>query len=177
MNRRRDRTTDGRLLPVVVALGLLGMLAYVMHDLTGDVTPGSVVPAAPGHYLTASGREVTLQAYQGQYLWVDHAAAWCGYCEPQTRTLVGLEQRYGDRLAFLTVVTGTDQVMQPPTAATARAWADRFGLDPERVLARFTTDTLPYHVLYSPRGEVLYQGSGLYDTARIIEILRMHHVL
>ena len=159
---------------LAIVLGLLGMVAFVLHDLTSSGPPALAAPPADDRYLTATGQRVSLDDYLGRYLWVDHAAAWCSYCAPQTATIKTLARRYRDRLEFLTVVTGTDAVMQPPTAADAMQWAERFGLDPERVLARFGTDTLPYHVLYSPRGEVLFQGSGLYGADRIAGILETY---
>ena len=64
--------------------------------------------------------------------------------------------------------------MEPPTAETARTWATRFGIDPKRVLAYYSTNTLPYHVLYSPAGDVMFEGSGLYTADRIDQILKQH---
>lgn len=141
-------------------------------DLASAGPPDAGVDASSAPYVTASGRNTSLKAYRSDYLWVDHAAAWCSYCATQTRTIKALERRYGDRLRFVTVMSGTDTVMQPPSVQTARDWAERFGLDPERVLARFGTDTLPYHVLYSPQGEVLFRDSGLYDEDQVISVLR-----
>ena len=147
-------------------------LGSVIHDsLSG--TPADSDPGQPtSSYVTARGRPASLSAFRGDFLWVDHAAAWCSYCAPQTRVIKALERQYGDRVTFVTVVSGTDKVMEPPSADTALAWAQRFGLDPERVLAHFSTDTLPHHVLYSPKGEVLFRDSGLYDRDRIIGVLR-----
>jgi len=161
-----------RAIQTIVSLMVIWTLGSVIRDsLSG--TPGNADPGQPApSYVTASGRPASLSELRGDFLWVDHAAAWCGYCAPQTRTIKALEQRYGDRVVFVTVVTGTDVVMQPPSADTALAWARRFGLDPERELAQFSTDTLPHHVLYSPQGEVLYRDSGLYDQDRIIGVLK-----
>lgn len=161
-----------RLIQTIVSLMVIWTLGSVIRDsLSGP--PANAEPVQPASsYVTASGRPTSLSDFRGDFLWVDHAAAWCSYCAPQTRTIKALEQRYGDRVVFVTVVTGTDVVMQPPGADTALAWARRFGLDPERVLAHFSTDTLPYHVLYSPRGEVLFRDSGLYSQDRIIGVLR-----
>jgi len=144
----------------------------VIHDLVSGTPSGTGPERAAASYVTAGGRPASLSEFRGDYLWLDHAAAWCSYCAPQTRTIKALERRYGDRLTFVTVVTGTDEVMQPPSADTALEWARRFGLNTERVLAHFSTETLPYHVLYSPQGEVLFRDSGLYDQRRIVEVLK-----
>ena len=129
------------------------------------------------HYVDGWGNRVSLSDFSGKYLWVDYAAEWCSYCEPQTRILKGLELKYADRVTFLTVITGTDEVMQSPTAETALKWANRFNLDPYRVLAQFSTNTLPYHILYSPSGEILHQDSGLYQAGKITSLLNSHTAL
>jgi len=161
-----------RLIHTVVVLSVVWTVGAVIHDLTLDTGGDASLEQSAAAYITASGRPASLSEFHGNYLWVDHAAAWCSYCAPQTRTIKALARRYGDRLTFVTVVTGTDKVMESPSAATARDWAERFGLDPDRVLARFGTDTLPHHVLYSPQGEVLFRDSGLYDSDRVIAVLR-----
>ena len=161
-----------RAIQTVVTLMVVWIVGSVIFELAEDDMPAGSQQRSVASYVTAGGRPASLEAFRGDYVWVDYAAEWCSYCEPQTRTIKALEQRYGDKLVFLTVVTGTDQVMRPPDAETARAWADRFGLSHERVLARFSTDTLPHHVLYSPTGEVMFRDSGLYDQDRILSILR-----
>jgi len=142
------------------------------------VFSGSAPPDNTGttynSYIDATGTEVSLSDYQGNYLWIDYAAEWCSYCEPQTRTLKGLEEQYGGKLTFLTVVTGTATVMEPPTAETAMNWARRFDLDTNKVLAHFRSNKLPYHILYPPSGAILFQGSGLYNASRITNILNTH---
>ena len=158
----------------VIALVALG---YVALQMSG-VFSGSDAPrqtwTAPDSYVDATGREVALSDYFGGYLWVDYAAEWCSYCEPQARTLKGLEKRYGDKITFLTVVTGTGKVMEPPSAQTAMDWARRFGLDTDKVLAYFSTNKLPYHILYSPSGAILFQASGLLDANKITHVLNTH---
>ena len=139
------------------------------------VSPPEIAPQITSEaYIDATGMEVSLSKYYGDYLWVDYAAEWCGYCTSQTSTIKSLEQNYADKLVFLTVVAGTDKVMDPPTADTAMNWARRFNLNPTKVLAQFSTNTLPYHILYSPSGKILYQGSGLFNASQISNILSTH---
>ena len=161
----------------LIQLASIAFAAYVAFQfvtLFSADEPQVEQPPSLSAYVTTYGEPVKLGDYFGDLLWVDYAAEWCSYCGPQTRTLKTLAGKYRDRLAFLTVVTGTAKVMEPPTAETARAWAARFGLDPKRVLAHYSTNTLPYHVLYSPAAEVLFEGSGLYTADRIGRILEQH---
>ena len=158
----------------IITLFAIIFIAFQMLDVFSGSAPANNTRTTSSSYVNATGTEVSLSDYQGNYLWVDYAAEWCSYCEPQTRTLKGLEEKYGDKLTFLTVVTGTGTVMEAPTAETAMNWARRFNLDTGKVLAYFSTNTLPYHILYSPSGTILFQGSGLYNASRITNVLNTH---
>ena len=158
----------------IVTLFALVFIAFQMLNVLSGSAQENNTGTVSNSYIDAKGKEVSLSDYHGNYLWVDYAAEWCSYCEPQTRTLKGLDQKYGDKLTFLTVVAGTETVMEPPTAETAMNWARRFDLDTNKVLAYFSTNKLPYHILYSPSGKILFQGSGLYNASRITNVLNSH---
>jgi thiol-disulfide isomerase/thioredoxin len=158
----------------IITLFAIVYIAFQMLDVFSGSDPANNTRTRSRSYINATGMEVSLSDYTGNYLWVDYAAEWCSYCEPQTRTLKGLEEKYGDKLTFLTVVTGTGTVMEPPTADTAMNWARRFDLDTNKVLAYFSTNRLPYHILYSPSGTILFQGSGLYNAGKITNVLNTH---
>ncbi len=161
---------------IVTVFAIIFVVFQVRHIFSAG-TPADYTHTVSKSYITTSGDEVSISDYFGDYLWVDYAAEWCSYCAPQTRTLKGLENRYGEQVTFLTVVAGTDTVMEPPSADTAANWARRFDLDTDRVLAYFSTKRLPYHILYSPDGKVLFEGSGLYDAGRIMNVLNKHTTL
>ena len=114
-----------RAIQAVVTLMVVWTIGSVIIDLAEDDAPAASLEQSAEPYVTANGRPISLSTFQGDFIWVDYAAEWCSYCESQTRTIKALEQRYGDELVFLTVVTGTNEVMQPPNAETAKAWADR----------------------------------------------------
>jgi len=158
----------------IITLFAIIFIAFQMLDVFSGSAPANNTRSTSSSYINATGTQVSLSDYHGDYLWVDYAAEWCSYCEPQTRTLKGLDEKYGDKLTFLTVVAGTGTVMEPPTAETAMNWARRFDLDTDKVLAYFSTNTLPYHILYSPSGTILFQGSGLYNASRITNVLNTH---
>ncbi len=155
----------------LVTLFVIAIVAFGLLNVFSSSTPTTDSKIFSNSYIDATGEEVSLYDYSGDYVWVDYAAEWCSYCKPQAKTVRSLERKYGDRLVFLTVVTGTNKVMEPPTAQTAMNWARRFNLDPEKVFAYFSTNTLPYHILYSPSGEVLHENSGLYSAGQITNIL------
>ena len=154
---------------------VISMILLIMK-ITGDMTSINAVKRAVTYdsYIDVNGSIVSLDEFQGDYMWVDYAAEWCSYCEPQTQTMKGLDRKMGDQLIFLTVMTSTKKVMQAPTAETAQQWADRFKLDPQMVLAKFSTNTLPYHLFYAPSGEILFEGSGLYSEDKINNIINKY---
>ena len=158
----------------IITVFAIVYIAFQMLDVFSGRAPANNTRTTSNSYINAAGMEVSLSDYYGNYLWVDYAAEWCSYCEPQARTLKGLEEKYGDKLTFLTVVTGTGSVMEPPTAETAMNWARRFDLDTNKVLAYFRTNKLPYHILYSPSGTILFQDSGLFDASKITNVLNTH---
>lgn len=156
---------------LIVALVFLVFIQALL-DLGSSPVPATGRDHKTGVYLDANGREITLASFTGNYLWLDYAAPWCGYCNEQARTLKRLDKRYGDKLLFRTVITSTEKVMEPPTAKNALSWAILHDLEPDKVLAYFSTYNLPYHELYGPSGELLFHASGLLDESRIMAVLR-----
>ena len=144
----------------IITLFAIIFIAFQMLDVFSGSAPANNTRSTSSSYINATGTQVSLSDYHGDYLWVDYAAEWCSYCEPQTRTLKGLDEKYGDKLTFLTVVAGTGTVMEPPTAETAMNWARRFDLDTDKVLAYFSTNTLPYHILYSPPEQYFFRAAA-----------------
>lgn len=150
-------------LKLVLGVSYFAIMFYVGSNILGP-SPTNDYEIAPSQqgYINIHGEPVELSDYFGDYLWVDYAAEWCGYCDQQTKILKELERsRLAGRFDFLTVVTGTSEVMQPPTGHTARGWSEKHKLKPEMVIARDLSNTLPYNLLYSPKGEVLFEKSGL----------------
>jgi thiol-disulfide isomerase/thioredoxin len=123
----------------------------------------------------ARGEDVAPADFSGAFVWADYAAPWCPPCIPQARVIAEVDRDYRDEeVVFLSVITSvTVPHRTDPTPATARAWAKRFGLDPERVVA--ATDlwgtTVPMHVLYSPEGQTLYVSTGGLGAPRIREVI------
>ena len=153
-----------RLKPSIFIFGALYFAVIFFFESTIFDSPANKdfeMPPSVQGYINIYGEPVEISDYFGNYLWVDYAAEWCSYCDPQTKTIKALEQKYAGRLEFLTVVTGTSDVMQSPTGGTAKDWAEKYELDPEMVIARDLSNTLPYNRLYSPTGEVLFEKSGL----------------
>jgi len=159
-----------QLLPVIVFLTAVFMAAS-HFSIDTPLTPQA---KTYGQFINIYDEPVELSDYFGRYLWVDYAAEWCSYCNEQTQTLKHIANSYSGKLDFLTIVTGTDKVMKAPTVETIRAWTDKHNLDPRMVIGRFYTDRLPYNLLYTPEGTVVYRGSGLMQESQIRQILSQH---
>jgi thiol-disulfide isomerase/thioredoxin len=125
-----------------------------------------------GQFINIYGEKVELSDYFGKYLWVDYAAEWCSYCEPQTRTLKSLASKYHGKIDFLTIVTGTSKVMEAPTVEHIKAWSEKYDIDSRKIIGRFYTDRLPYNLLYSPGGKVLFRYSGLMKSVEIEQVIK-----
>ena len=117
---------------------------------------------------SANGNFVGAEEFEGKFVWVDYAAPWCGPCAPQASVIGKLDRTLGGKVVFLTVMTSDNEPFQEATRTTARLWAKRFGLNPDKVVAgRNSSLTIPQHVLFSPAGQTLYRETGLHSETLI----------
>ena len=157
---------------IIIGLVIILVAVTTIHNARNTPPPSrGNRPITLDYYIDVHGNTTSLSAYHGDYLWVNYAAEWCSYCGPQTEALRALDQQYGDKLLFITLITSTEKVVEAPSAATALEWANRYDLPQDKILAYYSTKTLPYHILYSPTGDILYQGSGPHSTDQIVDII------
>ena len=124
--------------------------------------------------VNAMGETVSVVEFEGHFIWADYAAPWCKPCVAQAQVIRRLEKAYRDEVVFLTVMTSASPEFQStPTQQTARAWSQRFGLNPDRVLAanNLWGMTIPTHILYSPEGQTLFRFTGYMSAEQIRSIL------
>lgn len=166
---------------VLAALGLLLTLGcgsspdnpYLGN--MGDYSYGGQrKPEGITYRVSAGGENHSVVKYEGRFVWADYAAPWCGPCKPQAKAIKALDRAYGDRVIFYTVITSASTEFRSiPDQKTANSWAQSFGFAPDRVVA--ATDlwgmTIPTHILYSPKGQMLYRSSGYLSEGQIREIL------
>lgn len=55
------------------------------------------------------GSDMTLAAYDGQYVVLNFWATWCAPCRKEMPHLSHLQDEYGDELEVVTIATGTNQ--------------------------------------------------------------------
>ena len=84
-----------------------------------------------------------------------------------------VEVDLGEEIVFLTVMTGKSNAYNDhATVATAKDWARRHQLDPERVIAaELWFKTIPEHRFYSPEGHTLFVHVGYLSAEQIREVM------
>ena len=121
----------------------------------------------------ALGDPVHMTDFEGIFLWSEYAATWCQACARQTPETRRVEAETEGRVEFLTIMTGKSaQYNDHATVATAKEWSNRFGLEPERVLASdLWFKTVPEHRLYSPQGHTLFVHVGYLSAEQIRSVI------
>ena len=135
---------------------------------------GQVSPSGVRRRVNAGGNMVAIEEFRGHFVWADYAAPWCQPCIPQAQAIKQVETSLGERVVFLTVMTSaSEEYASIPNRQTAKAWADRFGLNPERVVAatNLWAWTIPTHILFSPEGQTLYRSTGYLSAGQINNLL------
>jgi len=121
----------------------------------------------------ALGEPVHMTDFEGQFVWADYAATWCGPCQQQARVTKKVEAELGDEVVFLTIMTGkSTNYNDHATTDTARQWAAAHQLPPERVLAaKLWYKTIPEHRFYSPEGHTLFVHVGYLNQEQIKQVI------
>lgn len=124
--------------------------------------------------INAEGEKVSVIQFEGRFIWTNFAAPWCGNSASQAQVIKNLENSFGDEVVFLTVMTSASPEYESlPTRQTAKEWAQRFGLNPNKVVAaaNLWAQTVPTHILYSSTGQTLYRSKGYMSHDQIKDIL------
>lgn len=145
-----------------------------MNDLSysGQVTTNKTI-----YRINAEGREIPVSKFKGKFVWADYGGPWCEACIFQARALKQIEEDFSDKVVFLTVLTSKSPKYEDiPNQQTASTWANRFGLNPERVVAatNLWAWTIPKNILYSPQGQTLYRSTGYLSEDKIRELLNRY---
>ena len=121
----------------------------------------------------ALGERVWMPDFEGSFVWSEYAATWCPVCSKQTPETKKAESELGEEIVFLTVMTGKSNAYNDhATVATAKEWAARFALDPERVIAaELWFKTVPEHRFYSPQGHTLFVHVGYLSADQIGDVI------
>jgi hypothetical protein len=163
----------GILLILSVALGCGGGTRTPGEERVGDLSDRSYFKARGKVRLSASGKRVRMEQFEGRFLWAEYAAPWCAPCAQQASAIKQAEGAMGSDVVFLTIMTSEmGGYGHPATQTTAQNWANQHGLDPQRVLAAdLTAIQIPRHILYSPKGQMLFITTGYMSADRIRDVI------
>jgi len=163
-------------LKIHVLLVVLALLACNgQRELPAPPISSSTVyaPVGEGMLADAQGGHVSLRKFAGRYLWVDFAAEWCAACVPQTLAVKSAATAAPAGITFATIMTSErGGYGHPATRITARDWAQRYGLAPDRVLATdLSAMTLPRNILYGPDGRVVFDRTGEMRADEVLAVI------
>lgn len=156
--------------PVKRSWGKMKDLENIVGNMN-DTSYSSGRTQEPRH--NALGEPVSTTDFEGSFVWSEYAATWCKVCTRQTSETQRVEQEMEGRVVFLTVMTGKSNAYNDhATVATAKEWAGRYRLDPERVLAaELWFKTVPEHRFYSPEGHTLFVHVGYLSADQIRKVI------
>ena len=134
---------------------------------TGDmrklIVHGAPIDGSARAFTSADGSQMSLTAFEGQWVLLNFWATWCAPCRIEMPQLSELQTDYGgDRFSVVTIATGRNQ----PQAM--QAFFDEIGVtnlplhtDPRQELARdFGVLGLPVTVILNPEGQEVARLQG-----------------
>ncbi|MFO7871795.1 MAG: thioredoxin family protein [Kiritimatiellia bacterium] len=159
--------------PVKRSWGRMKGLEKVVGNMN-DVSYSTVRTQKPR--LNARNKPVSMTDFAGRFVWAEYAAPWCNVCAWQTPETKRVEKDLGDEVVFLTVMTARSRKYNDhATVATAKSWAGKYRLDPDRVLAaKLWFKTIPEHRLYSPKGHTLFVHVGALKAGQIKKVIAFY---
>ena len=83
--------------------------------------------------LDQEGNEFNLYDHHGKIIILDFSAMWCGPCMMAATEVEYLQEKYGDKIIYVTVLIENENGNQPSTDDLKR-WADHFGIESSPVL-------------------------------------------
>ena len=174
--RERNRTWPLRLgMGSLGAVTILFFFGWLVYSQTKGVTSNGRWFASS--LVTANEADFKLASFDGNFIWLDFSAPWCGPCRSQASQMKHMEEANPD-VAFVTILV-SDQNQGRPSHETARAWSRQYGLNPGRVVAdvkgemsrAWNVSSIPLNVLISPDGTILYSQTGSHQVRQMQEIL------
>ena len=159
--------------PVEMHWGRMKGLEDIVGNMNDDTYSGGRTQTPRPNAL---GEPVHMTDFEGEFVWAEYAATWCKACKQQTPVTQRVEAELGDEIVFLTIMTGkSTKYNDHATQATARQWASKYQLSPDRVLAaELWYKTVPEHRLYSPQGHTLFVHIGYLNSEQIKQVIEYY---
>ncbi|MFN0054568.1 MAG: TlpA family protein disulfide reductase [Planctomycetales bacterium] len=156
-------------LPVIVVLGLVGMLIYGEVRGPGEPTepgpePGQLSRGDPMPALVAAGwRNGDAPApadLRGRVVVIDAWATWCGPCAEQVPHLVAMHKRFEDRgVVFIGLTSEGPRDVERIEEFLEHfeiTWLNGYGAD--ETLHELGADTIPRMWVFGPDGKMIWRS-------------------
>lgn len=128
-----------RITIIVILLFLLGSSFAGCKNETGSVIDWDDCSQQIGDHpcdfslLDQDGNQFNLYDHHGKIIILDFSAMWCGPCMMAATEVEHLQEKYGDKIVYVTILIENENGNQPSTADLKR-WADHFGIESAPVL-------------------------------------------
>ncbi len=176
VSRRAKRWARRAVLALTLALSMALPSVGVGPKTARALDTG--VPAPPMEATTSTGQRFNLQQQQGQVVWVDFWASWCGPCKEALPFLERMHQKYKDRGLVVVGVNVDSKASRMAkflegTPVTFAVVHDR----DHRLAQRFQPSTMPtsYGIGVGGRIRSIHRGFHRRDEraieARMVELL------
>lgn len=159
--------------PVKRSWGRMEGLEKIVGNMN-DTSYSSVRSQKPR--FNAQEQPVYMSNFTGKFVWAEYAATWCKTCTWQTPQTKNVQKKLKDEIVFITIMTGkSNKYNDHATVETAQQWANRFNLDPAKVIAaELWFKTIPEHRLFSPEGHTLFVHVGALTADQIEEVIKYY---
>lgn len=127
-------------------------------------------------FLNLEGEEVSMSAYAGKVLLLNRWATWCGPCRAEMPSLQALyeELEQDERIAFAFVSNEDVEIVRKFATENGYTFPLYAGAEEDVAPEDYATNSIPYTVILSPEGEVVFKHRGWarWDTEKTIDFLR-----
>lgn len=138
----------------------LGCLAAIGLLVAASIARGvaQVGDTFEAQFKAVDGSSVSSETLKGHLIVYDFWATWCGPCMQMVPHMVELNQKYGDKgLQIIGISLDRDRSsLLKVIKEKQMTWPEDFSGGSDQIVARYCADGIPFTVLVSPQGKVLY---------------------
>ncbi|NQY66242.1 MAG: TlpA family protein disulfide reductase [Flavobacteriales bacterium] len=113
-------------------------------------------PAHAFDLLDENGNMVSLSDFKGKYVYIDFWATWCVPCLREMKMMKSLEEKYGDRIEFISISIDKDyDVMKKFLGENKYDWTFLHMGNSESLKNKYAVMSIPIYYLIDPYGKFI----------------------